>query len=56
MARFPSREAEMAALAGTMVHGLAEHAEDFPDGVFEADKDRPCKDVVADVDFAQAWN
>jgi len=31
MARFPSREAEMAALAGTMVHGLAEHAEDFPD-------------------------
>jgi hypothetical protein len=31
MARFPTREADMAALAGTMVHGLAEHPEDFPD-------------------------
>lgn len=31
MARFPTREADVAALAGTMVHGLAENAEDFPD-------------------------
>jgi len=31
MARFPTRDADVAALAGTMVHGLAEHAEDFPD-------------------------
>ncbi len=30
MARFPTREGDVAALAGTMVHGLAEHAEDFP--------------------------
>ena len=30
MARFPGREAEVASLAGTMVHGLAENAEDFP--------------------------
>ena len=31
MARFPTREADVAALAGTMVFGLAENAEDFPD-------------------------
>ena len=31
MARFPTREADVAALAGTMVYGLAQHAEDFPD-------------------------
>jgi hypothetical protein len=30
MARFPRREADVAALAGTMVFGLAENAEDFP--------------------------
>ena len=30
MGKFPSREADIAALAGTMVHGLAENAEDFP--------------------------
>ena len=31
MARFPTREADVAALAGTIAFGLAEHAEDFPD-------------------------
>ena len=31
MAKFPRREADVAALAGTMVFGLAENAEDFPD-------------------------
>ncbi len=31
MGKFPSREADVAALAGTMVHGLAENAEDFPE-------------------------
>ena len=31
MARFPRREADIAAMAGTMVFGLAENAEDFPD-------------------------
>jgi hypothetical protein len=31
MAKFPSREADVAALASTMVHGLTEHAEDFPE-------------------------
>ncbi|MFC1640165.1 fibronectin type III domain-containing protein [Gemmatimonadota bacterium] len=31
MAKFPRREADIAALAGTMVFGLAENAEDFPD-------------------------
>jgi hypothetical protein len=31
MARFPGREAEVASLAGTMVFGLTENAEDFPD-------------------------
>ena len=30
MAKFPRGEADIAALAGTMVHGLAENAEDFP--------------------------
>ena len=30
MARFPSREAEVAALASEMINGLTEHAEDFP--------------------------
>jgi len=31
VAKFPRREADIAALAGTMVFGLAENAEDFPD-------------------------
>jgi hypothetical protein len=31
MARFPTREAEVASLAGTMVYGLSEHPEHFPD-------------------------
>ena len=31
MATFPTREAEVAALAGTMLHGLAENAEGFPE-------------------------
>ena len=31
MARFPTREADIAAMAGTMVHGLAENGADFPD-------------------------
>ena len=31
MARFASRDAEWAALAGTMALGLAEHTEDFCD-------------------------
>jgi hypothetical protein len=31
MANFPRREADIAALAGTMVFGLAENADDFPD-------------------------
>lgn len=30
MPRFPTREAEVAALAGTMVYGLTEFADDFP--------------------------
>ena len=30
MARFPSREAEVAALASEMINGLTEHAENFP--------------------------
>lgn len=31
MPNFPRREADVAALAGIMVHGLEEHAPDFPD-------------------------
>ena len=31
MARFPTRESDIAAMAGTMVHGLAENGADFPD-------------------------
>ena len=31
MARFPTREADVAALAGTIAFGLVENAEDFPD-------------------------
>ena len=30
MAKFPTREAEVAALAGTIIHGLSENADDFP--------------------------
>ena len=30
MAQFPSREADVAALAGTMINGLTEQAEHFP--------------------------
>ena len=30
MARFPTREAEVASLAGTMIYGLTEFAGDFP--------------------------
>ena len=30
MAKFPTREAEVAALAGTIIHGLTEHGDDFP--------------------------
>ena len=30
MPRFPTREAEVASLAGTMIYGLTEFAGDFP--------------------------
>jgi hypothetical protein len=30
MPRFPTREAEVAAMAGTMVYGLNEFPDDFP--------------------------
>ena len=30
MAKFPTREAEVASLAGTMIYGLTEFAGDFP--------------------------
>jgi len=30
MARFPTREAEIAALAGDIIHGLTQYTEDFP--------------------------
>jgi hypothetical protein len=30
MARFPTREADVAALAGDIIHGFTEYAEDFP--------------------------
>ncbi len=33
MARFSAREADVAALAGAIVNGLTEHAQDFPTGV-----------------------
>ena len=38
MAKFPRREADIAALAGTMVFGLAENAEDFPDCPVSAER------------------
>jgi hypothetical protein len=38
MAKFPRREADIAALAGTMVFGLAENAEDFPDTPVSAER------------------
>ncbi len=31
MARFPTREADVVALAGTIAFGLTENAEDFPE-------------------------
>ena len=30
MARFPTRKAEIAALAGDIIHGLTQYTEDFP--------------------------
>jgi hypothetical protein len=37
MATFPRREADVAALAGTMVHGLLENGQDFPDSPVTVD-------------------
>jgi hypothetical protein len=37
MATFPRREADVAALAGTMVHGLMENGEHFPDSPVTVD-------------------
>ncbi len=46
MAKFPRREADIAAMAGTMVFGLAENAEDFPD----------CPVSAARLQEALAWS
>ncbi len=46
MAKFPRREADVAALAGTMVFGLAQHAEDFTLGFLPFQIGEPRKDLL----------